>query len=86
MKKMKIAASQLKLTKERIAALQADEMSHVHGGENYVPVDVTIADPPAFTYSLSWGAVCQKSQAMTAKNSYDCGRIYGSIAGNCPSQ
>ncbi|MBS1739189.1 MAG: class I lanthipeptide [Bacteroidetes bacterium] len=80
MKKIKINAARLQLNKEKITSLQVDEMNHIRGGEDYVsaPIDATIVDPPAFTYSLSMGARCKASDKLTANGPLDCGWKQGS--------
>ncbi len=57
MKKIQVA-NKLRLAKQTVYHLSANESNLVKGG---------------FTYALSTGAVCQRSHQLTAKNAYDCG-------------
>lgn len=57
MKKIQVS-NKLRLGKQTVYHLSVEEANSVKGG---------------FTYSLSTGAVCQRSHQLTAKNAYDCG-------------
>ncbi len=63
MKNIKLNASKLQFSKEKITELNAYEQRQVNGG---------------FTYSLSWGARCKESQAVKAKDPGACGFIVAS--------